>query len=495
MMFNSLVAVLDGLFRKGAVFARTPKQGQDGNKKDKKATVKVYKEKHFLYNVPWSEFFFLLISVLVIVKGNVMNPAFYVTHLFYAASYLLMLYLMWFGGPSQEEEISSDTDNNSNSSSNIQQSDLEGGYEHDKKHATAHSTFYKTKGSSGSSIRLLMQFSFLLFLFYLGNSVVNRIPRIDGGLPSFYYLLSRENIPVTELKISSSCNQSDMPTFSEWRHDNFFVMECRNYPFMYKSSNEMKWSYYSQPVLMEHDEYIVARCGDKIQFHVRNQQNKTANQRALSLIQSMYDSSSVDVNQWMEQVEAQYLDSKRNSDYSHSSQVSGENSNDNKDKDGIIFKNINVLNLIIDGMTKDSFSLRKSRSLLEYKREMESTSIFNFKNFNIGGMGDVNEIAMTAGCFLVSKSSALSSSNEVYSYDRSSDSILMCDVNSKEYLSAEDSNNSPWIWNKYQQYGYVTLWGDEESHRKPASSSGIGNTYLHISDSSKEKELLLFLTR
>lgn len=225
MMFNSLIAVLDGLFRKGAVFARTPKQGQDGNKNDKKAPVKAYKEKHLLYNFPWSESFFLLMSVLVIVKGNVMNPAFYVTHLFYATSYLLMLYLLWFGGPAHEEENGIENYNNSNTNSDnnnsnivsMHQSDLERGSENeiDKKHTVAISSFKSSKGYSGSSVRMLMQFSFLVFLFYLGNNVANRLPKLDEGIPSWYYLVSRD-IPVKELKMSSSCNQSDNASFSTW---------------------------------------------------------------------------------------------------------------------------------------------------------------------------------------------------------------------------------------------------------------------------------------
>jgi len=459
MALNSLQAVLDGLKNQGGTFARTPKQGNDGKKT--KATVKAYKEKRY----PWGELFFLSISVAVILFGNVTNPFFYVTHLFYSACYTLMAYFFYRAyldedTPSQqtteEDEISNDV------APHVE--------------ITIESTGKPMKGgkSSGVAMRTLMQWGFIVFLVILGRSAFGRFPYMSNKTSNHIlaYLTRPEMTNQVPDQAYSSCPSDlkaneTLTSFSEWDHNNFFYMNCRTYPYSYKPATSFHWIEYSQPIILKKEEYVIARCGNKLQFHVKNQFNKTALRRA-SYIQSI-----VDHNELTDSLSDETM------------QVDGR---------------ANILVLVVDGnptTLKNFNSFPKTSSFLKYVNEFESLRSFTFNNYRPAGMRDGgSEVALTSGCGVVPLSDSnhptiVSDSNHfpyqsgdadsTYEYHRMSGLSMVCsqsvgkrnaghnhDVNSMETpmdMNVKDMYDL-WLWNKYQKLGYVTLYGDETCNTK-----------------------------
>jgi len=183
------------------------------------------------------------------------------------------------------------------------------------------------------------------------------------------------------------------------------------------------------------------------------------------------------MHDWMEQVVAQYLPSKRkDTENTQGTETEEETANSVETAtQDLVFKNVNILNIVVDGTSEvdqATFALPRSRALLEYRSQMGNSKVFNFPRYISGGIGDSNEIALTSGCLLVPKSSTVDSS--FIEYDRSGESAIICDSSVKQTSTQEQTDESVWIWNKFQRYGFVTLWGDEESHKKSNGAPGYG---------------------
>jgi len=457
MALNSLQAVIDGLRNQGGTFARTPKQGNDGKKS--KATVKAYKETRY----PWGELFFLTVSVGVILFGNVANPFFYLTHLFYASCYTLMIYFFYRSHLDEQATQSSsiEEDNISNDSAPHVEISME------------NSNAKPIKGkSNGFAARTLGQLGFILFLVILGRSVVSRFPYMaDESSNHILGYIYRHNLNLNKIpdQVYSSC-PSDAKvdeevikySFSEWDETNYFSMDCKTYPYAYKIASSFNWKEYFQPIRVK-DEYIIARCGNKLQFHVKNRVNSTTINRS-SYIRSIVD----------QEEQTSSLD------------------DENKKLNG----RANLLVLIIDGTPsnlKNFDSLSKSSSFLQYLNEFGSLNAFSFNNFKPSGLRDgSNEIALTSGCGIVTTDTSnhhsivsddyhfpyqSTDSNLLFEYHRSTDVSMLCptksakrsmdenDDSDSEVQSTEDININEmpdlWMWNKYQKLGYATLYGDE----------------------------------
>jgi len=390
MMINSFTAVLDGLFFKGGSFVRTPKQGNQGKKSS--ATVKAYKEKKY----PWKEIGFLCMSAYVITMGDVANPMFYLTHLFYASCYLLILYLHFFGSASEDEEV--------------------------KTHQAYKPVSWKAIRSSLSRVGL--QAGLLLFLFFLGSRVNARFPTINGEVAWNAVFSNPENMKSDHLL--TTCQDADKPNFSSWSEGNYFMMDCRSYPSLYRTASGTKFHQYFQPVYTE-DEYIMARCGDKLQFHVKNQLNKDAMEKAKAL--------------WTET----------------SSLTSSVNPS--------------LLVLVVDSDATTASSMKQFPITSTMLSTLDQHKVFSFNKYYSAGLYDSSsEVALTSGCGVLSKSSngnthfpynAQADKTSFYEYEHSGDVTMLCSRHSE----AEETKNL-WLWNYYQDAGYVTAFGDEECRKK-----------------------------